>query len=457
MKRMLKSGFTLLLVLVLVMSLSTTALAADASITFNGLEEGFDFQPGSEYTLTDLFDNFKDVMPGDEKTQKITFTNKAEDCDYIKLYMKAIVHDEEGNVLTYSEPYEFTDGKDQAGIEGQRDETVVTMADFLAQLSMEVYNGETLIYQASPDELDGLAEPVLLGEFRNGQTTELNVKLQVPIELGKEYANRVGEVDWVFTAEGFDDPECPEIEPCDWLTVHKIWKGCGPHPNSVKVRLLRDGKPVSFVYLTPLTQWTWTWAGLDDDHEWTVEEVVPEGYVAKYYTIGNLTVITNTQIVKPTEPPTEPTVPPTEPSAPTEPTVPPTEPEEPAEPVDLTVKKVWKGDEKIVKDHPDSVKITLFNGKEAVETVVLGDWNAWQYTWKDLSPDGDWSVIEVHVPGGYTPSYKVSGEVVTITNTATLIQTGQLNWPVLVLSGLGVALILAGGIVLLKKREKGHA
>jgi len=125
--------------------------------------------------------------------------------------------------------------------------------------------------------------------------------------------------------------------------------------------------------------------------------------------------------------------------------------------VDLTVKKLWKGDEEIIKNRPDSVRVTLFNGKEAVETVVLGDWNDWQYTWEDLASDGDWSVIEVNIPGGYTPSYKVNGDVVTITNTATLIQTGQLNWPILVLSGLGVLLMLAGAMMMLKKREKGHA
>ena len=494
--------FSLLLAVLLVMSLASTAFAADASITFKGLEEGFEFAPGTQYTVTDLFDNFKDVMPGDALTQNITFTNDADDCDYIKLYMRAIVHDEEGNVLTYSEPFEFADGKDQAGIDGQRDETVATMADFLAQLSMKVYVGDLLIFEAAPNELGGLAENVLLGEFRTGETTNLKVELDVPIDLGNEYANRVGEVDWVFTAEGFDDPE-EEPECGTWRTVHKIWVGEGPHPLFVKVHLLKDGKIVDTKYLTPMTQWTWTWGDLEKGHDWRVVEVVPAGYEADYYTIGHVTIITNTKIEEPTEPtipeptvpePTEPepTIPeptepePTEPEPtipeptepePTEPeptipepTIPeptepeptepePTEPEptEPAEPVDLTVKKVWKGDEEIIKNRPDSVRVTLFNGKEAVETVVLGDWNDWQYTWKDLASDGDWSVIEVNIPGGYTPSYKVNGDVVTITNTATLIQTGQLNWPILVLSGLGVLLMLAGAMMMLKKREKGHA
>ena len=35
--------------------------AAEPSVTFRGLEEGFKFAPGSEYTATDLFQNFQDI------------------------------------------------------------------------------------------------------------------------------------------------------------------------------------------------------------------------------------------------------------------------------------------------------------------------------------------------------------------------------------------------------------
>ena len=211
MKKLTKLLFSLSASFLLLFTTAITALAADSTITFGGQSAGFTFAPGSEYTQTELFDNFKNVMPGDKLTEMITVTNNAKDCDYIKLYMRAVAHDENGNPLTYSEPFEAADGKDQAGIAGQRDETVATMADFLAQLSMKIYNGETLIYEASPDELDGLAENVLLGTFRQGESTTLTVELAVPMELGNEYANRVGEVDWIFTVEALDDPE-PEEE-----------------------------------------------------------------------------------------------------------------------------------------------------------------------------------------------------------------------------------------------------
>ena len=199
--------------------LLTTALriqAAGSNVTYAGEAEKFIFEPGTGYSPTDLFDNFKNVMPGDKVTESITITNKASDCDYVKVYLRAIAHDEEGNPLTYDEAFEAADGKDQAGEAGQRDETVVTMADFLAQLSMKVYQGEEVLFEASPDELGGLSENVFLGELRQGETTTLTVELEIPIELGNEYASRVGEVDWVFTVETFDDPEEePDEEPED--------------------------------------------------------------------------------------------------------------------------------------------------------------------------------------------------------------------------------------------------
>ena len=205
MKRTVRLILSLSLAVAMALSMSLTAFAAESSVTFNGKAAGFDFAPGSEYTVTDLFENFKDVMPGDSLTETVTVTNKARDCDYVKIYMKAVSHSQTANPLS---PKVAAAG-----------ESVASMTDFLAQLSMRVYNGSELIYEASPDELDGLKSNVLLGTFRQNQSATLTVELDVPITLGNEYANREGEVDWVFTVEGYDDPVADNPQTGDYAIM----------------------------------------------------------------------------------------------------------------------------------------------------------------------------------------------------------------------------------------------
>lgn len=411
----------------MILSLSVTAFAADSTVTFKGAQEGFEFQPGSEYTASDLFDNFKDVMPGDKLSETIRIKNEAGDCDYIKLYMKAVIHDENGNPLTYSEPFEQLDGKDQSGegqtpVDGQRDETVATMQDFLSQLTMRIYNGTELIYNASPDEAGALADNVLLGTLRKGESLDLKVELDVPIELGNEYANRVGEVDWVFLAE------CIEYEK---LTVHKVWNDNGypRRPRRVTVQLLRDGKEYEEIELSRDNQWTHTWDELDDRYDWSVKEVVPTGYAASYKTEDNTVFITNFKDYEPVLP---------------------------ANPMDLTVNKVWVDENDEHGIRPNFVLVTLYNGNDAVDMVTLSAWNNWSYTWKGLDGSCDWSVIETGIPKDYVPSYRTKDGVVTITNTSKLIQTGQLKWPVPILGGLGIVLIFLGILAIRKKTKKDH-
>ena len=184
MKKSCKAILSLFLVLLLAVSLASAAAAAAPSITFRGFSGGFDFRPGSEYTLTDLFDNFKNVMPGDSLTETITFTNSASDCDFVNLYLRFEPHDETANPLTYDEKFENEDGKDQADVSGQRDETVATMADFLSRLTMRIYNGTQLIFVSSPDQAGGLRDNRLLGTLRSGEKAALRVELDVPIDLG---------------------------------------------------------------------------------------------------------------------------------------------------------------------------------------------------------------------------------------------------------------------------------
>ena len=107
-------------------------------------------------------------------------------------------------------------------------------------------------------------------------------------------------------------------------------------------------------------------------------------------------------------------------------------------------------------NRPGSIVVTLYNGTEAVDKVILSGANNWTYTWTNLDGTGSWSVQE-SVPLGYKPYYVKSNGVVTITNMVTLIQTGQLNWPIPVLGSLGALLVLFGVYMMLRKRKNKNA
>lgn len=181
------------------------ALAAESSVIFRRGSEWFSFAPGSGYTASDLFDGFKDVMPGDILTEAITITNKNSASDAVHIYLRSELHDED-DPLDYSEDHEARDGKDQQELPGQRDETEASVAEFLSQLTMRVYHGDRLVYEGSAEGTGGLERNIYLGSISRNRSLRLRVELEVPVALDNRYANRVGEVDWVFTAVVYKDP-----------------------------------------------------------------------------------------------------------------------------------------------------------------------------------------------------------------------------------------------------------
>ncbi len=205
-----KKVFSLLMALMIVLSLATPAFAS--SVTVTG-KDSYIFTPGSEYHVSDLFgDAFKNVMPGDTLTQEITiqgnFSLFTEDS--LKVWLEAIAHDPETNPHQYSEFYEGLDGKDDTEIDVEgRDEDYVSMDDFLSQLNLKVTNtkNKKVLYDGPAN---GVFKKTLLGSFRKSGKIVLQVELEVPIELDNKYANRVGEVDWVFTVSAFEDDDNPK-------------------------------------------------------------------------------------------------------------------------------------------------------------------------------------------------------------------------------------------------------
>ena len=166
------------MVLVLCLSIAPAAFA-DASVSYKGSAEKFVFAPGSDYSPTDLFENFKDVMPGDTLTQQIEVRNDVKNDVKIKLYMRALGADENSK--------EFLDQMD---------------------LTVKAADGSEL-FAAPAGETAQLTDWVCLGTFYSGAKTTLNVTLNVPIEMGNDYANQIGTLDWEFAVEEL------AVEPTD--------------------------------------------------------------------------------------------------------------------------------------------------------------------------------------------------------------------------------------------------
>ncbi|WP_124099017.1 Cna B-type domain-containing protein [Ruminococcus sp. Marseille-P6503] len=137
------------------------------------------------------------------------------------------------------------------------------------------------------------------------------------------------------------------------------------------------------------------------------------------------------------------------------------------------VAKLWDNDYAALR--PDSISVELYCSGELRETVVLSEKNGWTYEWQ-AAEDEDWRVKEKDVAEGYKVVYKSNETLIEIVNTydssittdssdtdtssktetssngGRLPQTGQLWWPVPLLSAAGLILI-AVGVRLNSKRK----
>ena len=118
----------------------------------------------------------------------------------------------------------------------------------------------------------------------------------------------------------------------------------------------------------------------------------------------------------------------------------------------ITIRKVWNTDASA--EATDSVTIQLLKNGVVVKTATLSGQNNWQVTYTDMPESDAYSIVEVNVPKGFTATYSKSGYVFTATNSASLIQTGQLIWPIPVLAMAGLFLIVVGSILLRKTRKE---
>ena len=157
----------------------------ETSVTFLSPIRKFDI----ELSRTDLFHNFKNLLPGYARTQNISIKNR------------------------YKEPVEIhlvsMDVDKNSGIDNS---LVKDLLFKYVKVKVEDRNGQT-IYQGA---IKGKGEcDITLGTYVSGQSRDLKVSLQVSPEMSKEYSNLMGQVKWAFAAveTEVEEPEEPQVVP----------------------------------------------------------------------------------------------------------------------------------------------------------------------------------------------------------------------------------------------------
>lgn len=180
---MMKKIISLVVAIILCVCIGTTAFAADdsfCSVNYTNASQ-FIFNPNGG----DLFKNFKGVMPGDELSQDIVIANQLA-TRTVTIYLRAEI----------DESYK----------------------DFLDNVEIEVSLnkhdlGERTLAKNKASEAGNLEKNVCLGTYAPGEQGELKVKIKVDKNMGNEFKNAVGVIEWIFSAEEGEEPTTKKPTP----------------------------------------------------------------------------------------------------------------------------------------------------------------------------------------------------------------------------------------------------
>lgn len=142
----------------------------DTSVTFLDPIRKFDI----EVSRTDLFHNFKDLLPGSARTQRIHVSNDYN--DDVSLHLVAM--DVDGN-------------------SGIKDPLVKDLLYKFVTVRVQDSKGKR-IYEG-PVRGNGEVD-IPLGDYAHGEGSDLLVRLKVDSEMTSEYSNLMGQVKWAFEA-----------------------------------------------------------------------------------------------------------------------------------------------------------------------------------------------------------------------------------------------------------------
>ncbi len=175
----------ILLVIATMLCTFAVSVNAEGKVTYSADADKFIFEPGSDHSPTDLFTEYKGLMPGDVVKQDITVRNDSEDVK-VNIFVRSL-----------------------GAQEGSE--------DFLSKLHLTVAKSEenemAYMFDASADQTAGMTDWVFLGTLYSGGEVNLVLNLEIPIELGDDFQDAMGYIDWEFKAEELpiepDDPVKP--------------------------------------------------------------------------------------------------------------------------------------------------------------------------------------------------------------------------------------------------------
>ena len=248
------------------------------TVTFVNEDNDFVFDPAS----SDLFANFKNLLPGETRSQTITVKNTYQNQNGVEIFLHA--EDINQNI---SDPA-----------------TLALVNKLLREYATIVVTDDTgkVIYDgpvwgnpysdaANPDSMHN---DISLGIFAPGQSKNLNVQLRLDPAMDNQYQELLGLIKWVWSAEPVPDNPQKFI-----IAGKKIWNyGSQPesqHPTSITLIVKADGEVILQKQITAAEHWQW-YLEVDkyaaDGHE--IKYSVDEAQIKDYYKSIDGFDITNT-------------------------------------------------------------------------------------------------------------------------------------------------------------------
>ena len=185
-----KTGVAALCAL-LFFGIATCALAADSKATYKGTAPLFVFAP-DDGSQTGLFNNLQGLMPGGTYTQQITVENTSGTRADIYLRGEAQTTEPSSNMQALT-----------GSVSGLLEEITFKLMDGSNTLASgtlaEVWPASGSGYNTNKGRF------IRLGTFYSGTQKALTLELKVPNDLGNEYQNAIGKVNWIFQVDVYQD------------------------------------------------------------------------------------------------------------------------------------------------------------------------------------------------------------------------------------------------------------